>query len=385
MDSLIRESFTAETGIEVELQIVSNSLINGLLSGDYPDLQLHLSRVDPVNFGMRNALTDLTEFPDYEEVLTRFMPGADTPYWHNGSLYALPDQQTFFCMFYRTDIFEKLGLTVPTTWDEFLDCATVIQRYNMAVYVPYTQIATTTTVNVGIGNLNLYPTLMLQNNLNIYNDKLNGTDLINTDAINVFSEWTQMYSDYGYLKEADFYNRFRNGSMPLGIAPYTTYMTLYSAAPEIFGRWSIANVPGSDGGNSFVAGGGTGCAIVKKSNMQKEAWEFLKWWTRADTQVRYNNNVESILGMLGRIPTSNVEAFESFSWNPDDKEKLLNQWECVKEYPEVPGGYYLSRAIDQAFWSVINDSSNPKDAITKWSKVADDEIKRKINEYSKGE
>ncbi len=385
LDSLIRDSFTVETGIKVELQIVSNSLINGLLSGDYPDLQLHLSRVDPVNYGMRNALTDLTQFPDYEEVLTRFMPGADTPYWYEDSLYALPDQQTFFLMFYRTDIFEQLGLSVPTTWDEFLDCATVIQRYNMSVYVPYTQIATTTTVNAGIGNLNLYPTLMLQSELSLYNEEKNATVIDSAEGIKVFTGWTEMYSDYGYLKEADFYNRFRNGSMPLGIAPYTTYMTLYSAAPEIFGRWDIANVPGTEGGNAFVAGGGSGCGIVKASDKQEEAWEFLKWWTRADIQLRYNNNVESILGMLGRIPTATVEAFESFSWNPEDKAKILSQWNNVREYPEVPGGYYLTRAVDQAFWSVINDSSNPKDSITKWSKVADDEIERKIKEYSKGE
>ncbi len=382
LDSLIKESFTEKTGIEVELQIVSNSLINGLLSGDYPDLQLHLSRIDPINFGMRGALTDLTEFSDYEEVLTRFMPGADTPYWYNGALYALPDQQTFYCMFYRRDVFEQLNLEVPTTWDEFLEAATIIQSYNMSVYVPYTQIATTTTVNSGIGSLNLYPTLMLQNNLSLYNDKLNKTDLTNAKAINVFADWTKMYSDYGYLKEADFYNRFRNGSMPLGIAPYTTYMTLYSAAPEIQGRWDIANVPGTKNGNNLVAGGGSGCSIVKQSKNQEEAWEFLKWWTEAETQVRYCNNVESVLGMLGRIPTSNVEAFNNFSWEPETREKLMNQWKCVKEVPEVPGGYYLTRAVDQAFWSVLNDKVTPKDSITKWSKTADNEIKRKIKEYS---
>jgi hypothetical protein len=77
---------------------------------------------------------------------------------------------------------------------------------------------------------------MVQNNLSLYNDKLNATKLDTENAIKVFEEWTEMYSDYGYLKEADFYNRFRNGSMPLGIAPYTTYMMFYSAAPEIQDR-----------------------------------------------------------------------------------------------------------------------------------------------------
>ena len=86
--------------------------------------------------------------------------------------------------------------------------------------------------------------------------------------------------------------------------------------------------------------------------------------------------------MLGRVSTANVEAFKSLSWNPNDLDKLLNQWEKVSELPELPGSYYLTRAVDQAYWSVINDGYNPKDAITEWSQVADNEIARKIKEYS---
>lgn len=381
LDTLIRETFTAETGIRVEVKITSASLINGILAGNYPDVQLNLSRTDPVNLGMRGALLDLSSFEDYEEVLGRFQAGADTPYWYQDALYALPDTQTFYCMFYRTDIFEELGLEVPENWGEFLDCATIIRRNNMNVYIPYTQITTATTVNSGIGSLHLYPTLMMQRGLSLYNEEQNATALNTVEAVQVFDEWTDLYTDYGFLKEADFYNRFRNGSMPLGIAPYATYLTLDSAAPEIEGRWTVASVPGTEGGNSWVAGGGTGCAIVKKTEHPEEAWKFLKWWTSAETQTRFCNNVESVLGTLGRVATSNVEAFSNLSWDPEVLRKLLAQWENIREVPEVPGSYYLSRSVDQAFWAVINDNTNPKDAIKKWSEIADNEIARKIRQY----
>lgn len=386
LNSLIQDSFTAKTGIDVQLEIVSASLINGILAGNFPDLSLHLPRTEPVNLGMRGALYDLTNFEDCEQVLSRFQPSAETPYTYNGALYALPDTQSFFLMFYRTDIFEQLGLKVPETWDEFIEVSTIIQRNNMSVYVPYTQIVASTTVNVGIGSLNLYPTLMSQHGLSFYNKELNATAFSSKAAIDVFEYWTDFYSDYGFLKEADFYNRMRVGVMPLGIAPYSVYMTLYSAAPEIQGRWAIAAVPGiknTDGTiNRTVAGAGTGCSIVKKSKNREEAWEFLKWWTDASTQSAYTNNVESILGMIGRTATANVEAFSSLPWENDDLSVLLDQWSYLEEIPEIPGSYYLTRAVDQAFWSVVNGESRAKDAIVKWSKVADDEIKRKIKEYS---
>ena len=114
---------------------------------------------------------------------------------------------------------------------------------------------------------------------------------------------------------------------------------------------------------------------------KEEAWELLKWWTSAETQTRYNNNVESILGMIGRTTTANVEAFQNLAWDKEHLEVLEAQRLQVKEVPEVPGSYYLSRAVDQAFWSVVNGESNSKDAVMKWSKVADDEIARKIKEY----
>ena len=285
-------------------------------------------------------------------------------------------------MYYRTDIFENLGLKIPATWTDFLDAATVIQQNNMSVYMPYTQITANTTVNAGIGSLSLFPTLMVQNGLSLYNEEGNSTALNNKAAIDVFEFLTDFYTEYDLYKEADFYNRFRVGVMPLGIAPYATYMTLTSAAPEINGRWSISPVPGTDSGNRNVAGAGTGCAIIEKSENKDAAWSFLKWWTSAETQARYSRNVESILGMIGRTATSNVEAITKLSWESRDLGVFLEQWSLVNEMPEVPGSYYLTRAVDQAFWSVVNGDSTAKDAIAKWSKVADDEITRKIKEYS---
>ena len=97
--------------------------------------------------------------------------------------------------------------------------------------------------------------------------------------------------------------------------------------------------------------------------------------------MRFTNNVESILGMIGRISTSNVEALSRLSWSTGVLDVLLEEWSRVTEVPEVPGSYYLTRCVDQAFWSVVNGTSRPKDALIKWSNVADDEIIRKINEY----
>ena len=173
--------------------------------------------------------------------------------------------------------------------------------------------------------------------------------------------------------------------MPLGIEVYTQYTTLKQAAPEIDGRWAVALVPGTrhaDGTiDRTVSGAGTGCGILSASKNKEGAWEFLKWWTRADTQLKYNNNVESILGTVSRTATATNEAFEQMVWSAGDLKILKEQRAQIKEIPEVPGSYYVSRAVDQAFWSVVNGGESPKDALMKWSDIANNEIERKVEQY----
>lgn len=387
LSSLIREYFTPKTGINVNLEITNASLIKGMLSNIQPDLSLHLARTEPVNLAMRGALYDISQFEDYEDVIKNFGEYSVTPYEYNGGVYALPDTQAFYIMFYRTDIFEDLNLTVPKTWDEFIRTASVIQRNNLQVYLPYTQITAASTVNTGVGGLNLFGSILQQFGGDFYNNERTLCDLDSETSFKAFTFWTDLYTKYRVPTTSNFYNRFRSGTVPMGIEVYTTYTTLVEAAPEIQGRWDIAMVPGleqEDGSiKHTVSGSGTGCSILSKSKNKNEAWEFLKWWTSAETQLMYNNNVESILGSVSRVTTANVKAFEGMSWDRQHLKVLLEQREWIKEVPEVPGSYYLSRSVDQAFWAVYNEKQNPKDVLLKWADIANSEITRKIEEYSK--
>lgn len=385
LNSLIQESFTAKTGITVNVQTTDATVIQGILTDNAPDLALHVARSEPVNYAIRGAAYDLTQFEDFEEVLGRFQEGAEIPYRYKDGVYALPDTQNFYIMYYRKDVLDSIGVEVPETWDEFIEATASIQRNNMNVYLPYTKLSDTTIVNTGVGGLNIYSTLLTQHGISVYNEEQNRNNLDTTEAIEVFEWWTDMYTKYKLEAQQDFYNRFRIGVTPLGIATYATYTTFSQTAPEIEGRWGIAMIPGveqEDGSiNRSSSGSGTGCVILNNSKHKEEAWEFIKWWTQEDTQLRYSRNVESLLGAVGRVATANVEAFSRYSWKSEDRDIMLQQWAEVVEIPEVPGSYYLSRAVDQAFWATVNGETS-SEALVRWSTVANDEITRKIEEYS---
>lgn len=385
LTSLVDRSFTPQTGISVNIKLVNASVIQATLSGKGPDCLLQHARSEPVNLAMRGVLYDLTKFDDYEQVLERFQEGAEEPYWYKDGLYALPDTQTFFMMFYRKDILEEYGIEVPETWDDFNLAAKLIMRNNMNVSLPAT-IAVDATTAGGVGTNNIYPSLLAQHDVPLYEEGGKSTNLLSADAMMVFEKWTNYYNKLNVPVNINFYNRFRVGTTPLGIASYSLYTQLEAAAPEIKGLWGIAPIPGTvkeDGTVSHAsAGGGTACSILNISKNPENAWEFLKWWTDTDTQLNYSNNIESILGPTGRVALSNVEAIKGLAWEDEALDQLLKAWDEVEEVPEYPGSYYVARSIYQAFWNVVNANKNTKDMLMKFGKEANDEIARKWEQYT---
>lgn len=375
LTSLVRDSFEAEhPDVHVNIQIVGATLVQAILAGAGPDMLLGQARTEPVNYGMRGALLDLKQFDDLDEVLERYQPSAVKPYILGDAVYGIPQTQAFNILFYRTDIFEEMGLTVPKTWEEFRNTTALLQRQNLDVAMP------------GAGDMQYYSTLLRQNDLSLYTSDYKATAVSEGKAVSTFVYWTDFYTNLGYDTVFSFYNRFRAGTMPMGVALYSDYVLFSEAAPEITGKWAIARLPGTlqeDGTINYKQSDtGTCCVIPKISRHPELAWEFIKWWTSDNIQYRYSSMVEAILGEVGRVPTANVEAFKKLSWESGDLDILMDTWNDVEGLEEVPGGYYVTRSIYQAFWNVVNLKENPKDMIVKWGKVADQEITRKRKEYN---
>ncbi len=388
LNSLINGHFSSENpNISVTVRMTNASLLQGIMSGNGPDCSLSDARVTPVNMAMRGALVDLSQFPDYEEVSKWFVKGADVPYRYEGGVYGLPSTQQFYMLFYRTDIFEQYGLTVPNTWEEFLEVASILMLNNMQVGLPYTELKDIGLTNGGVASLNIFPTLLLQKDLSLYNSTNTGTSFTEVDVMQTFEDWTDYYTKYNLPKEYNFFNRFRIGLVPMAIQSYGQYSALSAAAPEIKGKWDMAEIPGTlreDGTiDRTQAGFGNACMILELSEHKEEAWELLKWWMREDTQYRYALDIESILGVAGRYTSANMAATLSLDWGKGANKTLERQWNNVEEVAEIPGGYYVARAVDQAFWNVLSMNANPKDMMKKWGEVADVEITTKINQYKK--
>ncbi|MBQ8281143.1 MAG: extracellular solute-binding protein [Lachnospiraceae bacterium] len=388
--NMISENFTSSNGINVTVMLVDiNTLLQATLAGQGPDVAIEVNYDLPVNYGLRNAVYDLSNFDDLEEVLTRFDDSSYEAYQHGESTFALPCTQTFLVMFYRKDILKELNIEVPETWEEMITCLTVMSQNNMDLGM--------------LPGEEVFLMFLLQNGGEYYNEEGSKTLLDSEEAINSFTQYCEWYTDYGVDKTTNVEQRFRTGEAPIIIYNFGFYNTLQVSAPDINGLWGVTQVPGteriadetiydSEGniiankGETYVdhtiASVGNACVIMSACEEQEAAWEFLKWWTSAETQVQYSQEMESINGSSAKVPTANIEAFQQIGYPVAFTQTINEQRNDVRGIRQVAGSYFTFRYINNAYYAVTADldSSTPREELTDRITYINDEIEYKRHE-----
>ncbi|MBQ8311863.1 MAG: extracellular solute-binding protein [Clostridia bacterium] len=385
LKTMIDDTFTSQSGIKVNVQLVApDAILNAVMAGIGPDVVLSVDGWFAVNYAMRNAVEDLTQFEDFEEVTKSFYQSALDPLtYDNGThkgVFGLPETQLFSVLFYREDVLADLGLEVPQTWDDLIAMLPTIQGNNMSVGVPFPDIS-----NVDMSGFNA---LIYQNGGAIYNDSKTRTVIDSEAGVAAFELYTSLYNDYGLPTVFDFVSRFRSGEMPIGVGQYSLYNTLAVSAPEIRGLWDFALYPGTLQADGTIDrschANGLCCMMIATDDetVKKNAWEFMKWWVSADSQVRFGREMESVLGSSARYATANTEALDQLAWSTEQLTVLKEQQKWGVGFPEIAGGYSTTRHMTNAIRKVINDKDDPRETLLTYTRTINEEIDIKRKEFN---
>ena len=395
------ESFIKDSGIPVRFSLADvGNLTDAIISGVGPDVVVSMPTEGIANLAMRGMLVDLSQ-PDFkieEKMKGKYLDSVWTQYQYNGSIFGVPERMFFPMAFYRTDIFEELGLTPPDTWEEFYKMITILQNNNMNVGIPET-VGSTPGVSSSIA---FFQSLLFQKGSTYYNDSLTKTLFDTPAAYESFEEWSALYSEYGVERTLDFFNRFRTGEIPFGIANYTMYNQIAASAPELRGLWKMALCPGTmqeDGsidrsvpsvetGSSGVSASGKvpagyGTVIVslaQKRGIAQEAYRFVEWWTSNEVQTQYAKEVEDTIGVISRYEPAGVKVMDQVGWTGEEWELLQAQMKWIKNVPIIPGDYLVSRSLSDALRSSF-DGVDPRRALSVQNRNINAEIERKRKEF----
>lgn len=378
IQKLINEKFTAKTSISVQLQnVTQNALMPAIFAGRGPDVVLNLDEATPVNYALRGVVMDLNQFDDIAEVLEQYSNCSYESFQYDGSLYALPTTVDYPVLFYRKDVVEELGISLEDceTWEKILQ-----------VVLPKLQ-----TKNLKFGltpSLNSFLMFYYQGENELYSENNRSILLDSKESVNAFTMYSSIYTDYKQDMSFNFVNLFRSGEMPFAVMPYSQYYQLAVFAPEIGEKWGIMVVPGTENENGNVNHSAactvTGASILSATEQEDEAWEFLKWWSGDEIQEEYAREIETLLGIAGRVNPSSLKARDSISWTKDVKKILNEQLGYCHGVPQVAGSYYVSRYFDFAFRDVVYDGDDIVQTLISVTEDINTEIEEKTQELQNG-
>ncbi|XEC92913.1 extracellular solute-binding protein [Paenibacillus tarimensis] len=387
LQNLANEYFTPEYGIKVRVNLIQQPelLIMANAAGIMPDVALGVPGDMPFDMALRGAALDLSELPGAKELAERYHPGSLLPFYYNGGLYGIPETLRFKVLFYRKDILDRLGLEIPDTWNDVYKMIPTLLQNNYNFYMEPKD----------------FSILFYQHGVDLYSADGLRTGLNSAEAFTTFKEWTDLFNIFGLDRNIQsFYNHFRRGYLPVGIADFNQYMQLLVAAPEIRGTWGIAPIPGVEQADGTVvrwASGipdGTAGTNVTGSSMtammlfdnedeekKRLAWEFAKWYSSTEIQTEFGTNLENFFGEQFRWNSANVEAFSNMPWKNEDLEVILEQWKWFKDFPVVPGAYMTGRELNNAWLRTVVDGMNDRESLERAIVDINRELRRKQMEF----
>ena len=375
-------AFTEETGIEVNISSVldEQKILLALASGDIPDVVCGGGLSKPYELALRGAVTDLTSFSDFEDVAVWYDPEMFVPFSYDGGCYALPESSNPWVTYYRTDIFDELGLSAPESWDEVIEILPVLYANGMSVSTLLANSASLKPL------LSMYPYIN-QKGVGLYSE--DGTEVIflEKDFADAFVSLTELYTKYSLPHTvSNFYVNFRDGLSPLGVTDMGTYILLKNSSPDLEGRWAITDTIGVKQEDGSISNAmpliANGSYIMKASDKQDEAWTFLKWWQSDKIQAAYSMNLQLTYGEEVLWIPANVGALAIYSpLSEEDMEVVMKRFENIKEIPHHPAYRLVERALSDAWNNVVIDGEAPLTALNSAYISANRDIVRKLKEF----
>ena len=380
MDS---SDFAERTGYNVKFVILSDEskLILSNAAKISPDGVMGISNWLPYEMGIRDLTVDLTQFPDYGDVLKRFSTGALISLIADKKGLALPETQDFYVMYYRKDICQEYSFALPNTWQDLVGLLPRMQRNGFNFYIPLSTSSASKSI------MTTAP-FIYQYGGNLFSDDGLKTTIDEEVSLNGIKMMTELFTLYGLESQvANFFNSFRNGSLPIGVSTFDAYVKLNLSAPELAGKWDIAISPGVDDGMGNIARWQTGsaqsmCLINKGQERNNAGWELLKWWSSKDVQSEFAKRLSLQFGKGYIWNSANIDAFkESIIFSDHEKDVILEQWENMREIPRVPGWYMLERELSNSWNNIVLNGRNTRATIEDAVDNINKELKRKLTEF----
>lgn len=222
-------------------------------------------------FAMTGALVDLGQYG-----FTAFEPDYTASTWNSvevgGGLFGLPQDSGPMALFYNKEVFDRHGIAVPKTWDEYVEAARELHAADPAKYItsdtgdagfttsmiwqaggrPFTTDGKSVTINLQDAGTRKWTALWNR--------------LVEEELLATIPGWSD-----------EWYKALGDGTIATLVTGAWMPGVLKSSVPDGAGKWAVAPMPTYDGQPVTAENGGSAQSVLKQSANPALAAAFVRW------------------------------------------------------------------------------------------------------------
>jgi multiple sugar transport system substrate-binding protein len=222
------------------------------------------------SFAAQGALDDVSQYANDDK--KDFQPAAWSSVSIGDAVYGAPVDTGPMGLFYNKQLFDSLGLTAPTTWDEYKADAEKIHASDPTKFIssPYLDYD--------------YAGFAWQTGakwFDVDGDAWKVT--MASDANKKVADYWQGLVSEGLISSAPMYDQawytgLGDGSIATVVGAVWQAGVIKGGAADGSGKWAVAPMPQWSAGDDQVGNaGGSATAVLKGCSTPKAAWEFAHW------------------------------------------------------------------------------------------------------------
>jgi multiple sugar transport system substrate-binding protein len=281
----------------------------------------------------------------------QFFPGGWDTTVVNGTSYGVPWYVETRLLYYRTDLAQQAGATVPTNWAELTAFAQAMKTRSGAKWG----------LNLQAGGKGAWQTFMpfaWQAGGSITDEGGRQFTLDSPQMVRALEFYKAFFaaelSPATLLRPGELEQGFVDGSFGgFFSGPWHIGLIKEQGGPSFEGRWAVARMPREAAGTSFVGGGDL--AVFKDARNRDAAWKFVQYLTRPEVQVKWYEEV-------GDLP-SVKSAWQDPKLSGDPLLRTFGeQLEDAKSPPAIATWEQVATVIDTHLERVVKGVTSPADA-----------------------
>lgn len=231
-------------------------------------------------FQLPGQLVDLTQY-GFDELESLYTPSTWGAVSQNGGIWGLPQDSGPMAFFYNQEVFDDVGVEVPTTWDEYIEVARAVKQDD-----PDRCLANDS------GDPGFTTSMIWQaGGTPFQNDGESVTIDLADEGTTRFAEMYQPLIDDELLCRLpgwsdEWYAALNDGTIASVALGAWMPGILEDGVPDGAGKWRVAPMPTYDGTPTNAENGGSTESIPGAAENKLLAAGFLKWLNASDESIQ---------------------------------------------------------------------------------------------------